>query len=126
MNVKTNLRKPGEGLPLSVLLKVLKMTVPKLELNAALFEEITRFILKNPHAFFEKQKWPIELKNFFESIDKNDLDNLLTVLEGAKSIVKQHQLSSLENLETWLEAAKENTFFYTPDQPSNPLPNPSF
>ena len=93
-----------------VLLKTLREVIPDYGYSQKFYTELQHFLFKTPHALFNAQKRPAFIRNLLQDLSAEDTDNLLTVLEGVKALILEHQLDNLMAYNRFMQTNKRNRF----------------
>jgi len=105
-----NLQMAGGKASKDLLYKDLALVVPDLSYPDGFYEELQLFLFKNQHSFFEEKYRPPLLKKIILHLSDEDGENLLTVLEGVKGLIQEHQLTTMVAYNEFMVHSKTNRF----------------
>ena len=93
-----------------VLYQILEPIIPDFTYPRGFFKVLKTFIFQDTHSFFDESKRPILLNRVVASLANEDAENLLTVLEGVKALIVEHQLKALKAYQQFMQESKQQRF----------------
>lgn len=102
---------PMGGFEKDVLFTALKDIIPDFSYPNSFYPELQQFLFTNPHSFFGNKNLPPLLTQVIQQLSEEDADNLLTVLEGAKALIMEHQLKDMAAYNQLIRNSSKNRFF---------------
>lgn len=102
---------PVGGFEKDVLFTALKDIIPDFSYPDGFYPKLQQFLFTNPHSFFDNKNLPPFLSRTIQQLSEEDADNLLTVLEGAKALIMEHQLKDMAAYNQLIMDSSKNRFF---------------
>jgi len=101
---------PTGGFEKDVLFTALKDIIPDFSYPSSFYPELQQFLFTNPHSFFDNKNLPPLFIQTIQQLPEEDADNLLTVLEGAKALIMEHQLKDMAAYNQLIRDSSKNRF----------------